>query len=348
MAPTDVAPIISSPAPAASRPARVTTLPCAETYGYDALGRPIGDASDLGSFTLSYLGQTNQIAQRQLANSTVATSWSYLPNAGDRRLSGINNVGLSTGQSSTYTYTTEPENLITGISETSDASPVYPSAGTQTASYNNLNQLTNLSGQALTWDADGNLLSDGQRDFSWDAENRLIKIAYPSQSGKETDFTYDGLSRRTAISRTPAGGGSAVTTAYLWCGSRICQARNATDAVTREYYSEGELVPGSPAQPYYYGPDQIGSVRRAFASATSAPAYSYDPYGNPLQTTAPVTDFNYAGMFYNADSGRRKLRRTQFCELDASVVHPSFNDVGASGGGRPCQAAGIAYGLWRL
>ena len=74
--------------------------------------------------------------------------------------------------------------------------------------------------------------------------------------------------------------------------------------MTREYFAEGELRSlAPPAQPYYYGPDQIGSVRRVFASAASAPAYSYDPYGNALQGTAPLTDFNYAGMFYNADSG---------------------------------------------
>jgi RHS repeat-associated protein len=88
-----------------------------------------------------------------------------------------------------------------------------------------------------------------------------------------------------------------------YLGQPHCQARNASNAVTREYFAEGEYVPGSPAQPYYYGPDQIGSVRRVFASAASAPAYSYDPYGNALQGTAPLTDFNYAGMFYNADSG---------------------------------------------
>jgi RHS repeat-associated protein len=44
-------------------------------------------------------------------------------------------------------------------------------------------------------------------------------------------------------------------------------------------------------------------VRRVFLSTASAPAYSYDPYGNALQSTAPLTDFGYAGMFYNADSG---------------------------------------------
>ena len=126
-------------------------------------------------------------------------------------------------------------------------------------------------------------------------------------------FAYDGLGRRTAISSTPPGGGGAVTTSYLWCGSVICQARNSSDAVTREYYDEGEYVPGSPAQPYYYGADQIGSVRRVFASATSAPAYRYDPYGNALQATAPLTDFVYAGMFYNADSG---LYLTQYRAYD--------------------------------
>ena len=110
-------------------------------------------------------------------------------------MAGISNIGLSSGQYSTYGYTTTPENLISAITETSDSSTVYPSALTQTASYNNLNQLTNLSGQALSFDTNGNLLSDGQRNYSWDVENRLIGISYPGQSGKQTAFTYDGLSQ---------------------------------------------------------------------------------------------------------------------------------------------------------
>ena len=285
----------------------------AETFQYDALGRLVTHASDLGSFALSYLGQTGQISARELASSTLATAWSYLPNSGDRRLAGIDNTGLASGQYSDYGYTTTPESFISAIAETSDSTAVYPPTLQQTASYNTLNQLTNLSGQALTFDADGNLLSDGQRSYSWDAENRLVNITYPSQPGKATAFAYDGLGRRTAISSTPPGGGSAVATSYLWCGLAICQARNSSDAVTRGYYDEGEYVPGSPAQPYYYGIDQIRSVRRVFASATSAPAYRYDPYGNALQGTAPLTDFVYAGMFYNADSG---LYLTQYRAYD--------------------------------
>jgi YD repeat-containing protein len=82
-----------------------------------------------------------------------------------------------------------------------------------------------LSGQALSYDANGNLLADGQRYYTGDAESRLIGITYPGQSGKQTAFTYDGLGRRTAIASTPAGG-STITTAYVWCGARLCQARN--------------------------------------------------------------------------------------------------------------------------
>jgi RHS repeat-associated protein len=287
----------------------------AETFAYDTLGRLSGHTSDLGSFALSYLGQTGQIAQRQLlpATGTLETNWSYLPNSGDRRLAEIANVGLSANQFSTYQFTTTRENFISAITETSDTALVYPGTGTQTASYNNLNQLTNFSGQALSYDSNGNLLSDGQRTYSWDAENRLVSISYPGQAGKQTDFVYDGLGRRTAISSTPPGGGSAVTTAYLWCGIRICQARDASNSPTRGYYDEGEFVPGTPGQTYYYGADQIGSVRRVFASTTNAPAYSYDPYGVPLQGTALLTDFGYATMFYNADSG---LYLTQYRVYD--------------------------------
>lgn len=214
----------------------------AESFGYDALGRLVSHASDLGAFTLAYLGQTGQITGRQLAGSTLSTTWGYLPNSGDRRLASIANTGLASGQYSDFTFTSMPENLISGITESSDAATAYPATGTQTASYNNLNQLTALSGQELSYDADGNLLSDGMRNYSWDAENRLVGITYPGQPGKATAFAYDGLGRRIAVTSTPAGG-NAVATSYIWCGSRLCQARNASNSAIREYFAEGEFIP---------------------------------------------------------------------------------------------------------
>lgn len=275
----------------------------AESVTYDAIGRTTGDAGDLGSFSFSYLGQTGQITGRQLASSNLATSWSYLSNANDRRLSSVSTTGLTSGQYSTFQYLSDSTNQTTGVSQSSDASINYPAASfSQSASYNTLNQLTALSGQTLIYDAVGNLTSDGARTYSWDAENRLVGIAYPGVSGKATAFTYDGLGRRATVVSTPAGGGSSTTTSLLWCGLDLCQTRDGSNVVTRAYFAEGEYAPGSPAQSYYYAPDQLGSVRRVF-SASQAPTYDYDPYGRALQGTATVTDFAYAGMVHNADSG---------------------------------------------
>jgi RHS repeat-associated protein len=291
----------------------------AETFGYDSIGRMNSHSSDLGQFTLGYLGESGQIASRQLANSTLATTWSYLPNVNDRRLQSINNTGLSAAQYSNYQFTTTAENFITNITQTSDISSAYPSTLVQTAAYNNVNQLTNVSGQPVTFDANGNVLADGRRNYAWDAENRLIMITYPSQPGRQTSFSYDGLSERVASISTPAGGGSSTTRLYIWCDSQPCQVRNAANTPTREYLAEGEFTPGPPAQAYYYGADQIGSVRRAFSvNGTSTAGYAYDPYGNlnGVQIGLVATDRGYAGMLRDTDSG---LYLTHFRAYDPVV-----------------------------
>ncbi|MBB3660211.1 YD repeat-containing protein [Rhizobium sp. BK650] len=70
-----------------------------------------------------------------------------------------------------------------------------PTPSAQTAAPNNLNQITDVSGQAYSYDANGNLISDGERTYSWDANNRLVRIEYASQPSKQTRYSYDGLGR---------------------------------------------------------------------------------------------------------------------------------------------------------
>lgn len=97
------------------------------------------------------------MTQRQLSGSTLATTWSYLANSGDRRLAGISHVGLSAANVSAWQFASIPEDFISGVTETSDAPAVYPSPSQQTAAYNSLNQLTSLSAQTqLTYSATGN------------------------------------------------------------------------------------------------------------------------------------------------------------------------------------------------
>jgi len=100
-------------------------------------------SSDLGTFQISYLGQTPQITVRHLqpATSTLKTTWSYLDNVHDRRPSGIANTGLTSGQYTNFTFETTPGNFIAGVTQESDASVGEPNPSAQTVSFNNLNEI---------------------------------------------------------------------------------------------------------------------------------------------------------------------------------------------------------------
>lgn len=89
------------------------------------------------------------------------------------------------------------------------------------ASHNLANQLNQWGAQALSYDANGNLLSDGATTYTWDARNRLSAL-----SGAQTaSFKYDPLGRR--IQKTLAG----ITTQFLYDGANSVQEQGP--AVTR-------------------------------------------------------------------------------------------------------------------
>ena len=112
----------------------------AETFQYDAVGRLAGHGSDLGAFTLGYLGQTSQITSRQQhAGHDLELPHQHRrppPHRHQQRrfvLGPLLDLRL---------HHQRPRIFIGAITETSDASAVDLLAGSQTATYNNLNQLT--------------------------------------------------------------------------------------------------------------------------------------------------------------------------------------------------------------
>lgn len=276
-----------------------------ETFGYDAIGRLVDHASDLGAFKISYLGQTSQRTVQQLLpqTSNLNTTWSYLDNTHDRRLAGVGNAGLAAGQYTNFTFQTTPENTITQTIQSSDTAVARPSSAAQAVNFNILNEVSEVSGHAYSYDANGNLLSDGERTFAWDAEDRLVKILYASQPGKLTNFSYDGRDRRVEIQETPAGGGLASTTVYVWCGSVICQARDESNTPSKAYVKEGEYKYGASNPSLFYGIDQLGSVRRVFLSGGSAPSYDFDPWGRAIQPVTAISDFGFGGYFNQQSAG---------------------------------------------
>ena len=306
----------------------------AESFAYDALGRLTAHTSALGAFALSYLGETRQLAGRHLAGGGFGTDWSYDAKEHDR-LAAIASAGARS-----YQFTATPEDLITRIVETATGGAAPQSwtyahddadrlvqgessggvrygygydagdnltalpgpGGSIQANYNKLDQLTGIAGRSFRYDADGNLTDDGERSYRWDAENRLIGITSKSDPVKQVTFRYDGMGRRLAA--VTSTGGTAIETRYLWCGTKLCHARDAEDAVMRRYFDEGEMIVAA-GTPLFYAEDQLGSVRDVVApDGSRAASYDYDPFGNATQSSGRVaTDFRYAGMFFESESG---------------------------------------------
>jgi uncharacterized protein RhaS with RHS repeats len=81
------------------------------------------------------------------------------------------------------------------------------------ATYDAANRLTAWNGALLTYDDNGNLLSEGSRSYSWDARNRLTALG----GLQPASFQYDAFGRR--ISKAGPSG----TTDYLYDGAEAVQ-----------------------------------------------------------------------------------------------------------------------------
>jgi RHS repeat-associated protein len=158
---------------------------------------------------------------------------------------------------------------------------------TTSASYNSLNQLTQFGGQTFSYDANGNTLSDSNRNYQWDAADRLTEVVLPS-AGTKVEYAYDGLGRRIKARITGSTGTSEQRS--LWCGTRLCQLRDGQDTPIGRLYEEGEYRTDT-GKPYLYLPDHLGSVRDVIDVSTGSlvAALDYAPYGQIKQQWGSVT-----------------------------------------------------------
>jgi RHS repeat-associated protein len=309
---------------------------------FDTIGRPTTEMTALGQFNIGYLGETAQVSSVTALGQVVAganglTSFGYLPNTGDRRLSGISynaapasgetittdDAGRvmtrtdGTGKSETYKYDAADRLVsgsVTGVSPAYTESYGYNKADiitsksgepvasnnwtvTSTGSTNEISTLTPSGGLGRTYsyDADGEVLSDGVRKYTWDAENRLLTISEIA-SGHLTTFTYDGNGRRVGITETT--GGSSTTTNYLWCGSVLCSAYAAGSTVA-SYPGFGEVrYTGGTATDYFYNTDHLGTVTSMTnAAGATVGTLATDAFGLTLSSSGTTPTFGYAGMF---------------------------------------------------
>jgi RHS repeat-associated protein len=169
-----------------------------------------------------------------------------------------------------------------------------------------------------TYDADGNLLSDGRWNYTWDAENRLLSMTSlsgaPSGSLLQLTFAYDYQGRRIqkAVSTNTGGGNFSVyTNKYAYDGWNCVATMNPSFTLSNTFLWGSDLSGslqgaggvGGLIKVAYYGTtttnafvayDGNGNVSALVSAATGSTVanYEYGPFGEVIRATGPMAKLN--------------------------------------------------------
>jgi RHS repeat-associated protein len=273
------------------------------SYGYDLAGRRASmTVAGQPQVTYSY-DNVNRLMQIAQGTSTVGFSY----DTANRR----STLTLSNGVNMSYTY--DNDSRVTGITYKFNANTLgnltysYDSLGRRTqvggsfaqtglpgsissATYDAANELTNWNGTPISYDLNGNMLSDGTNSFSWNARNQVATL-------NSVSLQYDGFGRRTK---------NLQNTSFLFDGANAVQELSGTtptanlisggiDEIFTRADSSGAFTPLK---------DALGStIALVDASGNLATQYSYDPFGNTTVSGATNSNgFQYTGR-ENEDNG---------------------------------------------
>ncbi|MGO9917226.1 MAG: Ig-like domain repeat protein, partial [Isosphaeraceae bacterium] len=278
------------------------------TYTYDAAGRVSGKTNGNGTYTTyQYDADGNVLDLINYApGGTVDSRFDYT----------YNSLGLETSEATldgswTYTYDVDGQLIHAVFASTNPNVPSQDLAynydamgnrittvinGVSTAyTTNNMNQYTSVGGVADTYDADGNLTSDGTNTYRYDSLNQLISVVGPSGM---TSYTYNALGQRVASTTNgqttqyvidPSGLGNVVSE-YDGSGNLLAHYNYGFGLVSQVNTSENS---------YFYNFSAIGNTSELTnASGVVVNSYTYDPFGVPLgKTEAVANPFQYVGEY---------------------------------------------------
>jgi RHS repeat-associated protein len=172
------------------------------------------------------------------------------------------------------------------------------------------------AGKSFTFDPNGNMTSDGARTFTWDAENRLVRV---SVGGSEiASFGYNAARLRT---RKTTGG---MTTQYVLAEASVVEERLSTGAVTRHFQGEGvdsvlASEDGSGAVSYAVA-DHLGSVtQRTDTAGNVLLVRQYDPLGNPV-AGRDVPGWSYTGREWDTEIGLYYYRARYYDPMSGNFI----------------------------
>ena len=166
-------------------------------------------------------------------------------------------------------------------------------------------QLTAVNGVALTYDANGNVLTYGNRTFDWSHGRMLASIT----EGENTySYTYDENGIRT--SKTVNG----VKTLYNTYGGMVLSQSDGTNTMYFQYNSSGKPVGFVyNGTQYYYITNALGDiVALTDANGNVFAEYIYNEWGEVLSVLlidesysdiANANPLRYRGYYYDNETG---------------------------------------------
>jgi RHS repeat-associated protein len=318
------------------------------SYTYDNANRLLQMTQGSSNVNFTY-DDGNRRSSLTLPNG-VNVSYTYDSNS---QVTGIAyNSGVNTLGGLSYSYDQAGHRISVGGSfgRTGLPQPVV------STSYDAANEVLNWNGSSMSYDANGNMLSDGTHTFTWDARNHLVTI----DNGATASFVYDAFGRRA--SKTISG----ATTAFLFDRFNVVQETTGANVANSLTGGVDEVFQRSDAAgPMSFLTDALGStVALTDSTGVSQAQYSYDPFGNTSPGGAGSTNsFAYTGReldaaglyFYRARYYNPSLQR--FISEDPAQLQGGSSNFYAyaadaptqfkdpSGKCLPTAAAGAAIGL---
>jgi RHS repeat-associated protein len=243
---------------------------------------------------------------------------------------------LARSQLGNLTYTYDADRRVTSKGG-AFASMILPQSVSGNA-FNADNEMTSFGSQALSYDANGNLVADGTNTYAWDARNHMSGLG----GAISASFLYDGLGRRA--SKTVNG----TTTQFLYDRLNPVQelsAGNPPGSVTAnlltglavdEYFSRTD-----PNGEMSFLRDALGSTNALTNSAGALNTqYTYQPFGtttatgptnaNPYQFTGRESDgtglYYYRARYYSPRYQRFIVQDPIGLEMGPNLYSYTYND----------------------
>ncbi|MBP6350904.1 MAG: LysM peptidoglycan-binding domain-containing protein, partial [Candidatus Obscuribacter sp.] len=190
-------------------------------------------------------------------------------------------------------------NASPSLSSVTNTVPIAVTDANSTTLTNDYQVVTNGGGSVTpTYDANGNLIGDGVRNYGWDAENRLIEITH-SGTANTTKLMYDSFSRNTKIVEIESGV-TVNTTEFIWTSNGRKEERPNSGS-SKHYFPFGEEI-GS--NKYFYNYDHLFSVRELMDWNSTIQSFSlFNSFGNQASSGPLRSAFPFAQMYLHNRSG---------------------------------------------